>query len=350
MQGNAQRKSNLFIRVIDVATLLYLVISALYLVVRGLVGDSVPFVSLVNSFAYFLFLPLPVLLALAAVVRSKKAFLRLLPIVAVIAVWVGPRFLPRSTVQAGNDTLQVMSLNTWGNNHDLTQTEAWLRETGADIVVLVEVSPAYARDRLPGLNDLYPYQTNQRDETRWGDNFILSRYPIVSSDYVDLGVPNQPAPVRAVVDVDGQQVAVYAVHLAWPVDDEAITSGGVQFYFDVARGFDDRIRNLQIQGLIERWKSESLPYIAAGDFNTSDFSVTYSRLASASHDSFAEGGWGLGGSWPVAWVRTGLPDWLPPLIRIDYIWHSDKLRTVRSWQGPAVGSDHLPLFAELAVG
>lgn len=349
MTETMQPYRGLMRRIMDGAALAYLVFIAFYLLLRWLVGDGQPLVSLVNSFAYILFLPLPLFLLLTAFARSRAALLRLLPIVAVIGVWVGPRFLPRSTVQAGDDSLRVMTMNVWGNQHDLTQTEAWLRETDADVLCLEEVSPAYASGRLPGLSDIYPYQSNQRDESRWGDNFILSRYPVLSSGYVDLAVPDQPNPVRAVLDVDGRQVAVYAVHLAWPVDEEAITSGGAQFYMDVARGFDDRIRNQQIENLLAHLQNERLTYIVAGDFNTSDFSVTYNKLAAYMHDSFAEAGWGLGGSWPVAWLRSGLPDWLPPLIRIDYIWHSDDLRTVRAWQGPPVGSDHLPLFAELAL-
>jgi endonuclease/exonuclease/phosphatase (EEP) superfamily protein YafD len=38
---------------------------------------------------------------------------------------------------------------------------------------------------------------------------------------------------------------------------------------------------------------------------------------------------------------------IPPLVRIDYIWHSAGLRALQAWQGPAIGSDHLPLQALL---
>jgi endonuclease/exonuclease/phosphatase family metal-dependent hydrolase len=187
----------------------------------------------------------------------------------------------------------------------------------------------------------------QPDNTRWGGNFTLSRYPIVTTENVDLGVADSPAPIRTVIDVNGQQIAVYTVHLMWPVDDDAITVKGLAFYAQVAQGFDDTLRNQQIDNFLTYLKKEPYPYIIAGDFNTSDSSVTYTKLAGAMHDSFAEGGQGLGGSWPVA-VARGLPAWLPPLIRIDYIWHSNGLRTIHAWQGEETGSDHIPLLAELA--
>lgn len=67
------------------------------------------------------------------------------------------------------------------------------------------------------------------------------------------------------------------------------------------------------------------------------------------NDSFREAGVGLGTSWPVSRMR-GLPWFIPPLIRIDYIWHSDHFRAVMAQQGPERGSDHLPVLATLAMG
>lgn len=349
MNETSLKRPSWFKQLFNGLSLVYLVGVVVYLILRLTVGDGNTRLALVNSFAYFLFIPLPVLFVLALLARSRLAFLRLLPVLVMLLVWIGPRFIPKPVVSAnGEQTIHLMSLNVWGNQHDFSRTEKWLRENPVDILALVEVSPTYAAEKMNELQDLYPYQSNQQDETRWGDNFTLSRYPIVSTEYIDLGVPDMPAPVRTVIDVKGTQIALYTVHLAWPVDDEAITAKGLAFYTQVALAFDDTVRNQQIDNLISRLKSESLPYVLAGDFNTSDFSATYNKLAGAMHDSFAEGGIGLGGSWPVAQAR-GLPSWLPPLIRIDYIWHSDGLRTVRSWQGAETGSDHLPLLADLAL-
>lgn len=39
-----------------------------------------------------------------------------------------------------------------------------------------------------------------------------------------------------------------------------------------------------------------------------------------------------------------------PLLRVDYIWHSDGLRTVDVGTGPrGLGSDHLPVYAVLEL-
>ncbi len=329
----------------------YLMLLLVYLMARISIGDGFWVLSLVNTFAYLLFAPLPVLLGWALLTRSRLAVLRLLPVLLLAILWFAPRFLPRPTAAAAADgaTLQVLTFNVWGNRHDLSSTAEWVRQSGVDIAFLQEISPAYATDGLSELADLYPYQSSQNDPTRWGGNFTLSKYPIVSSEYVDLGVANAPFPERLVLDVAGQPIAVYNVHLAWPVNkDRPGMEYATSLYMQVALGFDDRLRNAQIDGLLAHLADEPYPYIVAGDFNTSDFSVTYDRIAAQMRDSFRQAGTGLGGSWPVAQAR-GLPDFLPPLIRIDYIWHSAGIETVAAWQGAPAGSDHLPLFATLRL-
>ena len=319
-----------------------------WLIARWIAGDGFWRISLVNSFGYLAFLPLPILFTLALRLRARWMLRGLLTIALVGMAWFVPYFMPKTHPTPAGQTLRILDLNVWGNNHDLSSTESWIRQSEADVVLLQEVSPAYAKDRLPDLQDLYPYQSAQPDNTRWGGNITLSRYPIVSTEYVDLGVPNEPAPERLVLNIHGQKIAVYNVHLAWPSGnaDERLTADS--FYLRLLFDFDDTKRNQQIASLLDHLKTEPYPSILGGDFNTSDFSATYGKLAAQLHDSFKEAGVGLGGSWPVARAR-GLPAFIPPLVRLDYLWHNDGLRTVNAWQGPPVGSDHLPLFALLEI-
>ncbi len=113
--------------------------------------------------------------------------------------------------------------------------------------------------------------------------------------------------------------------------------------------YDDSARDAQIHALIARLQDEPLPYVVAGDFNMSDQSVIYGDLAAAMGDSFREAGTGLGTSWPMLQASFGLPLSIPPLMRIDYIWHSDEFRAVEASVGPFLGSDHLPMLATLAL-
>lgn len=331
-------------------TLIYLLLFGAYLALRGLFGDSLWWLSFINTFAYVLLLPLVILLPLALLSQTPQTLVRLLPVMAVGGVWFAPYYLPKAPAAAGGVPLRVVTANVWGNNHDLSTIEDWVRSTDADLVLLQEISPAHAQANLPGLLDAYPYQANQADLSRWGSNTTLSRYPIVETSEVDLGVANQPELVRVVVDIQGQRIAVYNVHLAWPGGDSRVPlPARIQNpYLHMALGFNDRPRNQQIEQLLRHLQDEPYPYIVAGDFNTSDHSVIYGQIAVQMKDSFREAGNGLGKSWPVSRTR-GLPGIIPPLVRIDYIWHSDAFQTLQAEIGPAIGSDHLPVLATLEL-
>lgn len=333
-------------RLLTWAASLYALVMVVYLVLRLVFGDGFWWLSLLNTFAHFLFLPLMPLLALVALVRSRIAALRLLPLAVIGGVWFGPYLLPKAQSSEVGITLRVLTFNVWGNNHDLRPIEAWIRESQADVVLLQEVSPAYAHSELRHLLDLYPYQSGHSDPTRWGGNLTLSRYPIMAEEQFDLQASNAPIPQRLLLDVEGSPVAVYNVHLAWPVSDPRLPLPVDNLYLRVLLGYDDSTRNRQITNLIEHLQNEPYPYIVAGDFNTSASSVTYQRLAAVMVDSFSEVGVGLGATWPVSASR-GLPTLVPPLIRIDYIWHSHHFQTITAKRGPHLTSDHLPLLATL---
>ncbi|GIL14130.1 MAG: endonuclease [Chloroflexota bacterium] len=327
---------------------LYAAAMVVYLALRLVFGDGFWWLSLLNTFAHLLFLPLLPLLALAALARARLTALRLLPLAALGGFWIGPYYLPRAEAPASGSTIQVLTFNIWGNNRRLKTVEEWIRHSGADLVLLQEVAPIYNNERLEGLKDLYPYQSVQPDQARWGGNVTLSRYPILDEAYIDLETPEAAMPLRLLLDVNGQIVAVYNVHLAWPVAETRLSLPVDNMYLQVALGFDDSIRNRQIAGLLRHLRAEPYPFIVGGDFNTSDQSDTYRLLAAQLNDAFRAAGRGFGGTWPVSAAR-GLPAFLPPLIRIDYLWHSDHFRALDARRGPQLGSDHLPVLATLEL-
>jgi endonuclease/exonuclease/phosphatase (EEP) superfamily protein YafD len=324
-----------------------------YLALRGWLGDRLWWLALVNTFAHLLFLPLAPLLTVAGALRSRRALLSLLPPTLLMLVWLSERYWPKKPPPSAGRRLHVLTGNVWILNTDTRRIEPWLRRINADLVILQEVLPEYAGAALPRLLDLYPYQFRHEEGVRWADfpslNITLSRYPILEHCYVDLGTPNTISPQRLVIDCGGQRLAVYNVHLAWP-GGRAARFGlkDVPFYLRAALGYDDTLRNRQITRLLEHLKREPYPFIVGGDFNTSDQSPTYQRLAACLHDAFREAGVGFGATWPTSGTR-GLPAFIPPFIRIDYIWRSAGLRALKAWRGPGVGSDHLPVQAVLEI-
>ncbi len=170
--------------------------------------------------------------------------------------------------------------------------------------------------------------------------------------YLDMEGDGTPTQQRVTLAVGEQTIVLYNVHFLMPVGETPHLSLPVDNPFvNLAVRYDDTARNGQIERLLEHLENEALPYLVAGDFNMSDQTAMYGELARTMGDSFREAGSGYGGSWPVSAMEefTSLPDFVPALFRIDYIWHSRRFRALETWQGPELGSDHLPLAAMLEL-
>jgi len=321
-----------------------------YLVLRLLIGDRYWLLAFVNNFAPFLFLPLLIFLPITLLLRVRWLISAMLILTVIGAIWIGPYYLPKAHAAANGSTLRIVTFNIWGDNTRLTEVEAWLRQINADVVFLQEIPQTYAKHGVAALKDLYPYQFNQN--VKWG-NLTLSRYPFLTTESVDaICNCSLPAEQRVTINVNGQMIAFYNVHLAFPAREKPrlYLSPRLPFvpFANLAVSYDPEARNREVANLLTLLKTENRPHIVAGDFNMSDQTALYQEVAGLMHDTFREVGSGYGGSWPVS-EAFGTPEFLPPLVRIDYIWHSDQFRAVEVQQGPKLGSDHLPLHGTLAL-
>jgi len=201
-----------------------------------------------------------------------------------------------------------------------------IAQSGADIVGLVEVSGAQRRALEDGLGVTYPYQLHIGVGT--AGKALLSRYAIASWEALEYN-PGRPDLV-AQVDVPDHVLRVVVAHPPPP----RIQSTGVHFTDVVAA---------QYASLLEKLATGE-PTVLIGDLNITPQHQRYDRLRAAGLiDSFAEAGTGSG--FTFARRVAGIPT--PPMIRIDYVWHSPQLKAAGAWVGPDVGSDHLPVVADL---
>jgi endonuclease/exonuclease/phosphatase (EEP) superfamily protein YafD len=89
------------------------------------------------------------------------------------------------------------------------------------------------------------------------------------------------------------------------------------------------------------------PTLIMGDLNTTDQTMTYRFMVDADlRDTWREIGWGLGYTWPVRLRGNNLPF---PVMRIDFIWHTNNFQAMSAWVGPKTVSDHLPVIADLIL-
>lgn len=332
---------------------IYVLLVLAYWLLRWFAGDRWWWLAFLNNFAIWYFLPLAIFVPLALLTRSRRGLLILLPVAALAAITIAPYYVVGARAQAAGPGLHVVTFNVWGGNGQLVadhfdRVADWLREVDADVIVMQEVPPSQRtrEDGFLGLGDLYPEQIAL--ETDEWTNAILTRLPVVAEESHDM-TETQPRYQRIVVEFGGEQIAIYSVHAMLPVGSEPHINVPIRsFYENVFLSYDETLRNQQLDFLFDKLSSETLPYIVAGDFNTSDQSIAYARLATQMHDSFREVGAGFRATWPLAAVRGDAFAWIPPLVRIDYIWHSDGWMAQSAARGPALGSDHLPMMATLA--
>lgn len=310
-----------------------------------LAGVEIWWLALLNTFAPYLFLPLLIALPLAALLRAKKTAAGALLLTVIGFVWfIAPVIIPKTIAGPDGLTLKVVTFNILGKPRSLKPELDWLLSTNADVIVLEEVVAEGADPRLAPLKARYPYEAYINGSVR-----IFSRYPYIEKQWVMIEEKPGRLALRVVLDVRGQNVAIYAVHFSLPAKNTPhLKLPLYRFPFNFILYYDETRRNAQIRRLLDIVAHEPNPYLVAGDFNTSAYSPIYGEMAQVMTDSFAEAGRGFGHTWAVSRV-IGAPEFVPPLLRIDYIWHSSHWYAVAAETGPALNSDHLPVMATLVL-
>ncbi len=313
----------------------------LYLVLRLLFGSRWWWLGLLHTFAFWLFVPLLIIAILALILQAKRTAAIALLLFAAGMIRFAP--LPLGLIAASDEArdLRVLTFNIWDKNTEIERSIDWVLAQDADVIILQELVDSHLT-QLPRLLAVYPHQ-----EFVEGSVQILSRYPFLEETVIELEAADDNwdgrLAVRTVIDVDGQAVTVYGVHLSLPRKQTphfGITTGINDL--DFVLHYDETRRNRQIRNLAELVASETNPVIVAGDFNTSHPSPILNTLrAIGMRDTFSI----LAKDWGMTWSHN--PPALP-LIRIDYVWSSAGLRPLRLQRGDFIGSDHLPLVVDFA--
>jgi vancomycin resistance protein VanJ len=307
---------------------IYTVPVAAYVFLRLLTGWRLWPIAFLGNLIHLILLPaLPLALLLIALKRWRRASIAAVGALAFLW-WFGAFFVPNIPAACPEpcQSLTVLQFNIADGRWPSDTLIAAIRASNADLVTLEEVSPDQAAQMQSSLSDLYPYQVLNID----GGAGLLSRHPIHFSERLML--PGRSY-LRANIAVNDQFVVVLVAH---PQVSELRMNP--PDYVSVSRDAFITLTEIASQGE---------PTILAGDFNMIDQSADYDLLRHAGfRDAFRDAGWGFGWTYAARGAVPPMPSAIP-LLRIDFIMHTDHFRAVRSWVGPDYGSDHLPLWAEL---
>lgn len=258
---------------------------------------------------------------------TSAALLVIVCIVLVGAAWEPPPAGPTS-----GRPFRVTTFNTLIGNSHPDDLGAFLRTELPDVVALQETFGPFKEALVASLRDIYPY-SSAGTVVEESDIEILSRHPIREIGFattVRVGRTTYRV-MRAIIEVDGQPLAFYAVHAPTPRFGQS----------------DWVARNLILRevGASAAAYATTMPVIIAGDFNTPPWSPHLLALLDAANLSDTSGL--LLPSATRLVDREGLP--LSFGAPVDHILVSDGIGWATVRLGPALGSDHLPVTADLVL-
>jgi endonuclease/exonuclease/phosphatase (EEP) superfamily protein YafD len=264
--------------------------------------------------------------SLALLVRRRMLTILTAGIAATIGVhvWLGLAWccrapMPEAQVEATQvathaptSGLTVLALNVWDRLRDTRGIARYLATKPADVVVLSEFG-AGKEPLLGELKAAYPYQASCADG--WHCSLaLLSRLPLEAS-----GVGRVPA--------DGPD-------FVWARLAGSLTIVGTHLHRPSRNPWRHERQMAALAQFLHRIDG---PIVLAGDLNTSPWSNSFRRLRAATGLISAST---LIPTWPV-WP-------LPlPQVALDHILVSPELVVMAAGSGPVVGSDHLPVWAQL---
>lgn len=315
-----------------------------WLVLRWLFGDRWWWVFMINTFNFYLFLLVPVLLLVALEIHHKQLLMTSGAALVLGLYLYGGLFLPslRSSSASG-PALTIMTYNILGFNRHAEGVVAAIRAADADVVALQELNLPVAKSIQEELADEYPYQV-LNPKARTTGMGVISRYPLTSTGKTLSGSWTSK-PQILTLDFAGSPVTVLNLHTL-----ATHLTKGHKMEWSIRR------RERQARAVADFARTHSGPLIAPCDCNTTEFSMAYQTITKPLRDPWRAVGWGLGHTFPGAdspgsshphVVGIAVPKWL---VRIDYVFHSPHWRASWARIGPWDGvSDHRPVVVELRL-
>jgi endonuclease/exonuclease/phosphatase (EEP) superfamily protein YafD len=212
----------------------------------------------------------------------------------------------------------VITANVRYSNEQREPFLAWLDTQPGDLVVVQEVTTAWAGDLASVAT--YPHQRVLARDDAYGIA-VLSRWPLESVNLVDLARDGFPS-LAGIVHAGEQRVRFLGLHTHWPITPALA-----------------RARDQALQGAAELARSADLPVVLLGDLNLTPESPAFDRLLrDAGLRDVMQG---------VRWRPTWAAGFWPLALRIDHILVSPGLCVEQAEVGPSIGSDHRPVLARL---
>ncbi|HBO42995.1 MAG TPA: hypothetical protein DD670_03485 [Planctomycetaceae bacterium] len=281
--------------------------------------------------------PLAVLVPVAAFLRPRLLWPLALSALIVLGPILGFRLPWGRLVAPEGPPLRVLTYNVHGQSVTSEAMRDLIARVGPDIVALQEASSEADYDWPDGWN-----------VRRSGQFIVASPFPVREVRHLEILHPGNVWPTKVLleclVETSEGDVPFGCVHLSTP-------RFGIMAVLDRSTVLapsrsgaiveDTQKRRREAELLVEFLKASPATLIVAGDFNTPVDSVLYRRAWGRYRNAFCSSGMGVGHTMrpEVRGLQFG--------ARIDHILMRSDWWPRRCWVGPDMGSDHLPVVADL---
>lgn len=257
--------------------------------------------------------------------KRWKLFMACALFAIVNIVQIVPLYLPDARNSVADEKiarkLKFLLINVHTSNRDFEKTIRYSEQVAPDILALEEIDGLWVSAMSDFLKE-FPYKM----EIPRPDNFgigLYSRIPFKKANVEYFSEAMVPSVVTE-FDISGQSVTVLFTHPLPPGD---------KSYF--------AMRNEQLEKIASSRGDFGDNIVVIGDLNITIWSHYYKRFVSKMGVRNSRNGFGILPSWSADIPFMKIP--------IDHCLVSENIVVMEHINGPFIGSDHYPVYVELAV-
>jgi len=249
--------------------------------------------------------------------------LLLIPVIALTGYETLPWYIPVKNEGKEIASFRVCLINVLRRNTRYRDVQQFIRDTDPDICVMMEVDSGWTN----ALHDITAQYSHTIVSSELGNAGIMlvSCLPIVTNEEIQLSPKGRPN-ILCTLTIAGTAVDVYVAHPVSPTSREG--------------KWEDR--NTHVANLAQAIAASTNPVICIADLNTSMWSPFYKDFTKETALINARKGFGICGTYHAPTVLVaGIP--------IDHVLFSSAFRCTEFRTGPHIGSDHLPVWADITM-
>jgi endonuclease/exonuclease/phosphatase (EEP) superfamily protein YafD len=236
--------------------------------------------------------------------------------------------------------LKVVSFNLSYDNLEFGRTVGFLAKSGADVIGLSEVTPEAKAAILGKLKEIYPYSVDCVGQDRFCELMLLAKKPLRYSFAGKIG-PKLTYIASAEMDWQGGPISVVVAHVVLPLVKPDWEPLQTWITADEPSPLLPKTpalwQSVQMAVLAGYMRSLGRDQIVMGDFNNAPWSDVQAAFRAA---TWLDNRGPLVTTWPAQ-----LP--APLRVPIDNVFVGGGLTIRDLATGPELGSDHLPVIAEI---